>query len=114
MDINLWLRGIIIGFSIAAPVGPIGVLCIRCTLDRGRTAGLVSGLGLAETGGNYMGSVILVFGVFTGSSIWWLILSSAVSWWSAKFNLHRLQSIDRFAGVIIVAFGILALLTTIG
>ncbi len=47
MDIPFLLKGIIIGFSIAAPVGPIGVLCIRRTLAEGRIAGLVSGLGAA-------------------------------------------------------------------
>jgi len=41
------LRGLVIGFSIAAPVGPIGVLCIRRTLADGRASGLVSGLGAA-------------------------------------------------------------------
>ena len=41
------LRGILIGFSIAAPVGPIGVLCIRRTLAEGRATGFVSGLGAA-------------------------------------------------------------------
>jgi threonine/homoserine/homoserine lactone efflux protein len=41
------LRGILIGFSIAAPVGPIGVLCIRRTLAKGRATGFVSGLGAA-------------------------------------------------------------------
>jgi predicted secreted hydrolase/threonine/homoserine/homoserine lactone efflux protein len=41
------LRGFIIGFSIAAPVGPIGVLCIRRTLAYGRWMGFVSGLGAA-------------------------------------------------------------------
>lgn len=48
MDLNLFLRGIIIGFSIAAPVGPIGVLCIRRTLAEGRAYGLASGLGAAS------------------------------------------------------------------
>ena len=47
MDIPFLLKGIIIGFSIAAPVGPIGVLCIRRTLADGRLAGLISGLGAA-------------------------------------------------------------------
>lgn len=41
------IRGIVIGFSIAAPVGPIGVLCIRRTLAGGFRLGLVSGLGAA-------------------------------------------------------------------
>jgi threonine/homoserine/homoserine lactone efflux protein len=43
----LVLRGFIIGISIAAPVGPIGVLCIRRTLSDGRLTGLLSGLGAA-------------------------------------------------------------------
>lgn len=47
MDIPFFIKGIIIGFSIAAPVGPIGVLCIRRTLTEGRLAGLISGLGAA-------------------------------------------------------------------
>lgn len=36
-----------LGFAIAAPVGPIGVLCIRRTLNYGRLSGLFSGLGAA-------------------------------------------------------------------
>lgn len=47
------LSGVIIGFSIAAPVGPIGVLCIRRTLAEGRLHGLVSGLGAATADGVY-------------------------------------------------------------
>src|SRR5262249_25510452 len=43
----LFLKGCIIGFSIAAPVGPIGVLCINRTLKAGLLAGLLSGLGAA-------------------------------------------------------------------
>jgi threonine/homoserine/homoserine lactone efflux protein len=53
MDINFLLRGLIIGFSIAAPVGPIGVLCIRRTLAEGRLAGLLSGLGAASADAIY-------------------------------------------------------------
>src|SRR5512147_2656599 len=44
---NLWLKGLILGFSIAAPVGPIGVLCIRRTLAEGHLTGFLSGLGAA-------------------------------------------------------------------
>ncbi len=47
MESIFLLRGLIIGFSIAAPVGPIGVLCIRRTLAEGRVVGLISGLGAA-------------------------------------------------------------------
>ena len=50
---DLFLRGTIIGFSIAAPVGPIGILCIRRTLTQGRLAGLISGLGAASADAIY-------------------------------------------------------------
>ncbi|MFO7707453.1 MAG: LysE family transporter [Desulfobacterales bacterium] len=53
MDLGLFLRGLVIGFSIAAPVGPIGILCIRRTLADGRTAGLLSGLGAATADALY-------------------------------------------------------------
>lgn len=42
------ITGIIIGFSLSVPVGPIGLLCIRRTLTKGRLSGLVSGLGAAS------------------------------------------------------------------
>ena len=53
MDLSLFLRGLVIGFSIAAPVGPIGVLCIRRTLADGRASGFLSGLGAATADALY-------------------------------------------------------------
>lgn len=53
MEVSFLLRGILLGFSIAAPVGPIGVLCIRRTLAQGRAAGFVSGLGAATADAVY-------------------------------------------------------------
>ena len=41
------LTGIIIGFSVAAPVGPIALLIMRRSLNEGRLSGFVSGLGAA-------------------------------------------------------------------
>jgi len=43
MDHNFLLQGVVIGFSIAAPVGPIGVLCIRRTLAEGSLPDLLAG-----------------------------------------------------------------------
>lgn len=45
--ISFFLKGLLIGFSIAAPVGPIGLLCIQQTLSGGRVYGLLTGLGAA-------------------------------------------------------------------
>lgn len=53
MGVSFLLRGLVIGLSIAAPVGPIGVLCIRRTLAQGWKAGLVSGLGAATADALY-------------------------------------------------------------
>lgn len=41
------IKSIILGFAVAAPVGPINLLCMRRTLVFGRRAGIVSGLGAA-------------------------------------------------------------------
>lgn len=40
-------KGGLAGFIIAAPVGPVGVLCVQRTLHRGRLSGLMAGLGAA-------------------------------------------------------------------
>ena len=47
MAVILLLKGIVVGLSMAVPVGPIGILCIRRTLLEGRLSGFVSALGLA-------------------------------------------------------------------
>ena len=52
-SLGLILKGLVLGFSIAAPVGPIGVLCIRRTLANGFRSGLVSGLGAATADAIY-------------------------------------------------------------
>ncbi len=200
MDIPFFLKGIIIGFSIAAPVGPIGVLCIRRTLADGRLAGLISGLGAAtadllygcvaafgltfisqflidqelwlrlvgglfllylgiktffakggsdeieqkksgllnayfttffltltnpltilsfmaifaglgivNTGGDYLSALILVTGVFSGSALWWFLLSAGASFFEKKINDQGLVWINRISGVIITLFGLVAL-----
>ena len=44
---DFFIKGIMIGFAIAAPVGPIGILCIRRTLLNGVASGLASGIGAA-------------------------------------------------------------------
>jgi len=61
MDFDFFLKGVILGFSIAAPVGPIGVLCIRKTLQFGGYSGFISGLGAAFADAIY--AVIAAFGL---------------------------------------------------
>jgi threonine/homoserine/homoserine lactone efflux protein len=204
MEIMFLLKGLAIGFSIAAPVGPIGVLCIRRTLTDGRASGLVSGLGaatadaiygciagfglafisnflvsqqvwlrliggvflcylglktllakpaegvalgkggsllgayastffltltnpmtiisfaaifaglgLAGTSGDYVSAGVLVTGVFTGSAMWWLILSGGVGIFREKFNSPGLRWVNRISGAAITGFGLFALLSAV-
>ena len=205
MELSLLAQGIIIGFSIAAPVGPIGVLCIRRTLAHGRLSGLVSGLGaatadlvygciagfgltfisqflidqqdwlrlvgglfllylgiktflakqaekelatshqnlwgdylstffltltnpvtilsfvaifaglgIANTSGDYAAALSLVLGVFTGSMLWWLLLSAGASFFQNKLKGSGLVWINRFSGVLIAGFGVVALVSLAG
>lgn len=78
MDLSLFLRGALIGLAIAAPVGPIGVLCIRRTLADGRAAGLVSGLGAATADVIYGAVAVLgltaVADALAGVSFWMRLL----------------------------------------
>lgn len=201
MDLGSFSKGVIIGLSIAAPVGPIGVLCIRRTLAEGRLAGFISGLGAATAdagygmiagfgltgiasflvgqqfwlrllGGfflcylgiktflakpsqeiivsskqgiisnyvstllltitnpmtiisfaavfaglgvgsrqnDYWSALALVLGVFAGSGLWWLVLSTLVHGLGKRFNAQALGWVNRVAGMIILIFGSVALL----
>ena len=74
MTLSFYLRGLIIGFSIAAPVGPIGILAIRRTLAIGWGAGLLTGLGAATADAIY-GCIAgfgltAVSGFLIGSAFW--------------------------------------------
>src|ERR1035438_4997174 len=48
MELSFFVKGAAIGFSIAAPVGPIGILCIRRSLADGVWKGFSAGLGAAD------------------------------------------------------------------
>lgn len=77
-NLLLFLRGLLIGISIAAPVGPIGALCIRRTLSDGRLTGFLSGMGAATADMVY--GAIAAFGLtvvtnlLVDNSIWLRII----------------------------------------
>lgn len=58
MNLEFLYKGLILGFSVAAPVGPIGILCINRTLNKNFTAGFISGLGAATAD--------LIYGMMAG------------------------------------------------
>ena len=204
MDPSFFIRGLLIGLSIAATVGPMSVLCIQHTLNKGQLYGLVSGLGIATADGAYgsiaafgltlitnfliheqtwirlIGGLFLMYlgiktilskpperaallntktnsylgayastflltltnpltilsfaaifagigvgsasksffsatavalGVFSGSTLWWIILTSGISLLRKKMNSQWLLWINRISGAMITLFGLVALLT---
>lgn len=203
MEPSFLLRGMVLGLAVAAPVGPIGVLCIRRSLAEGRTVGLVVGLGAATAdaaygavaglgltivssflvdqqawlgllggaflcylglrtlaarpaeeaagdesrGGGLIGAyastlfltltnpttilsfaaifaavgvgakasvssvVLLVGGVFLGSALWWLLLSTGVSLLRSKVGPRGMRAVNVVSGAAILAFGVAAVWT---
>ena len=77
MDPALFARGLILGFTIAAAVGPISLLVIRRTLAEGRVVGLVSGLGVATADAMY--GAIAAFGLGAITDSWWAASGSSDS-----------------------------------
>lgn len=196
-------KGMLIGFSIAAPVGPIGLLCIRRSLVEGSSVGLATGLGAATADAAYgciagfgltavsgflvghrvwlgfLGGLFLVYlglrtcfskpaeeapkpaaagllsaylstllltitnpmtilsfvavfaglglgrgqdyfaagglvaGVFSGSALWWLLLSSGVGMLKDRISRSWMRAVNRASGTIILGFGLYSLWATI-
>jgi threonine/homoserine/homoserine lactone efflux protein len=204
MDLNflLFLKGFIIGLLINAPIGPIGILCIRRSFTEGRVLGFVSGLGVATVDalcglvagfgltfisnflirqqlwirlfggllllclgikifrarslkeaalpqasgllstyvsmffvtltnpvtflsiaaifaglgvpgkyGNYTPIIALVFGLFIGSTLWWLLVSHSIHLFRQKLTHLELKWISGISGVFILGFGLVILLS---
>lgn len=86
--LNLFIQGFLIGLSIAAPVGPIGLLCINRTLSGGLVVGLLSGLGAAVADAVY--GCIAGFGLVTVS----------------KFLLSQQKAIQLIGGAFLFYLGI--------
>ncbi|MEM6427287.1 MAG: LysE family transporter [Cyanobacteria bacterium P01_D01_bin.128] len=71
--------------------------------------GVFSGLGLGQNATDAGGAISLVLGVFWGSALWWLILSTGVHYLSRWFHLKNLIWLNRASGIAITAFGAIAL-----
>ncbi len=61
MEYTLLLKGVIIGFALALPIGPIGILCVRKTATEGHFSGMVVGFGAATADAVY--GFIAAFGL---------------------------------------------------
>jgi threonine/homoserine/homoserine lactone efflux protein len=205
MEPGLFVRGVLLGFTIAAAVGPISLLCIRRTLAEGRLVGIVSGLGVATadatygavaafgltavtdllvdwrralglvggvfllwlawrtfrsvpgeaasagdggrrrglpgaylstlgltltnpmtilsfaalfvglgvTGGDAAGATLLTLGVFAGSAAWWVVLVAAVGAFRSRLTPTGLRRVNIVSGLVIGAFGIVAIASAV-
>jgi len=204
VEIDFLIKGIIVGFLASIPLGPVGVLCIQRTINKGRTSGLFSGMGAATVDAFFalvaalgltfiinfieeqqfyiqmIGGGVLIFlgtrifntnpiqqirrhrkkknkliedfisvffltlsnplaiflfvaafagigvvtskdssvkssliiaGVFIGATIWWASLTFFVDLFRKKFRLKQLWWINKIAGVLIIVFGIAAMLS---
>lgn len=82
------LTGIILGFSVAAPVGPIALLILRRTLNEGRLAGVVSGFGAATA--DWLCGLIAALGITAVTNL---------------LTTHH-AALQLFGGLFMVALGI--------
>ncbi len=66
MDDSLFVQGIIIGLTLAVPVGPLALLCIQRTVKEGRLHGIFSGMGIATADSFYAAVAFLGLTVISG------------------------------------------------
>jgi len=86
MDIASFARGLALGFAVAAPVGPMSLLCIRRTLVGGFSAGVLSGLGVATADALY--GAVAAFGPWL---VGLTIITAANQWLYPRQNLVYLS-----------------------
>ncbi len=117
---DFFLKGFLIGISIAAPVGPIGLLTIRRTLAFGRIAGFMSGLG-AATADAIFGS-IAAFGItaissiLIGAKLYLGVIGGLflifLGWQTFKSKPSEQAAESRASGIGVIYFSTLALVLT--
>lgn len=67
MSLLLFGKSVVLGLAVAAPLGPIGALCINRTLARGATAGMAGGLGTAAADALHASLAALGFAAFSAT-----------------------------------------------
>ncbi|HWZ86038.1 MAG TPA: LysE family transporter [Thermoanaerobaculia bacterium] len=85
---SLLLKGLIVGFCLAAPVGPIAALCVQRTISKRWVSGVVSGLGAAAADAFY--GAVAAFG------------ATIVS----EFLISERAWMQRVGGVILIFMGL--------
>ena len=88
MLLQYFIDGMIIGFSASVPLGPIGVLCIQRTLNKGRISGFISGMGAAFSD--------TIYAVVAGFSLSFII----------SFIEKQLMYIQIFGALLLIVLGV--------
>jgi len=88
MELNLLIRGLIIGLVISIPIGPLGILCIQRTISKGRTSGFLSGMGIATAD--------TIFALIAGLGISFII----------NFLKEQQLNFQILGGIVIISLGI--------
>jgi threonine/homoserine/homoserine lactone efflux protein len=89
MDFDLLIRGLAAGLIIAAPVGPVNVLCIQRTIEKGWKSGILSGFGAAVAD--------TIYGAIAGFSISLVI----------RFLIHEEYWIRLIGGMLLIVIGVI-------
>ena len=76
-------------------------------------AAIFVGLGLVGTANDLAAAGLLVLGVFSGSALWWVTLSTVVGSIRGRIKPHNLRWINRLSGVGIVCYGLIALFSLV-
>lgn len=79
MELSPFLQGIIIGLTLAVPVGPISLLCIRHSITGGRLHGIVSGIGVATADSLYAAVAVLGLTAVSGFIVSQQIIFRAIA-----------------------------------
>lgn len=93
--LEIIVKGVVIGVVASAPMGPVGVLCVQRTLNKGRAYGLVTGMGAALSDILYAlltgYSLNLLYDVINNpTTIYWMQLVGAVIMF--VFGIHTFRS----------------------
>jgi len=96
------------GHGLAGDYGSTFLLTVTNPVTILAFVGIFAGLGVGAAGG-YADAAVLVGGVFSGSALWWFLLSLGVSRFRTWFTRPAMRRVNQFAGVILVGFGLLAL-----
>jgi threonine/homoserine/homoserine lactone efflux protein len=88
MDPLTFVRGVVIGLSVGAPLGPVGLVCLRRMLTQGAMAGLASGLGAATADA--------MFGAITGLGLTFI---------TAPLEAHQVW-LETIGGVVLCVLGV--------